>query len=143
MRERLIRKVYLGITLSTPVPRKNTIQGYLFKREKDKKMLVFTREKAGSKFSELRYELLETDGIKSLLKIVPKTGRRHQIRALLAHMGYPLWGDLKYGKRPGLKGIIGLLAYQIEINHPVKGDRMLFTSPIPPNWPWPPVNIIS
>ena len=49
--------------------------------------------------AELSYEVVKTDGNFSLLKIILKTGRHHQIRAQLSHIGHPIVGDAKYGSK--------------------------------------------
>jgi 23S rRNA pseudouridine1911/1915/1917 synthase len=58
---------------------------------------VFDEEIAGADRAELAYDLIKTEGEFSLLKIVLKTGRHHQIRAQLSHLGHPIVGDNKYG----------------------------------------------
>jgi 23S rRNA pseudouridine1911/1915/1917 synthase len=58
---------------------------------------VFDTEMRGSDRAELSYELVKTEGDFSLLKIILKTGRHHQIRAQLSHIKHPIVGDSKYG----------------------------------------------
>jgi 23S rRNA pseudouridine1911/1915/1917 synthase len=74
------------------------------------------------------------------LKVSLETGRRHQIRIQLAHMGHPILGDLRYGAVKPIPGRhIALLAHVLSVNHPVRGDRLVLTSPMPEGWPWPDV----
>ena len=62
-----------------------------------------------------------------LLEISLETGRHHQIRSQLSSYGYPIQGDLKYGAaRSNKNGGISLMAKMIEINHPIKNDKLLF-----------------
>ncbi len=76
----------------------------------------------------------------SLLELELKTGRTHQIRVHLSHLGWPIVGDDMYGGRPFAdetgRTVIdrqalhaGLLAFQ----HPVSGEPMVFTAPVPPD----------
>lgn len=58
---------------------------------------VFDKETPNADRAELSYEVIKTDGEFSLLKIILKTGRHHQIRAQLSHIGHPIVGDSKYG----------------------------------------------
>lgn len=58
---------------------------------------VFDKEMIDSDRSELAFELVRTEGDFSLLKVVLKTGRQHQIRAQLSHIKHPVVGDTKYG----------------------------------------------
>lgn len=74
----------------------------------------------------------------SLLEAQLKTGRTHQIRVHLAHLGFPIAGDDKYGdfalnkalQREGLKRMF-LHAWKIGFAHPVSGDRLSLTAPLP------------
>ncbi len=138
MRERKIEKIYLAVVRGVPPEDKGVLEGFLLKRPSDRKMLVYESKRDKTSHARLSYELMETDNSRSLIRIVPETGRRHQIRALLAHSGFPVWGDCKYGNGPKLRGTIGLLAFKISFNHPTKGYRITIESPVPPNWPWPP-----
>ena len=75
----------------------------------------------------------------SLVEVELKTGRTHQIRVHLTHMGYPLAGDDKYGDFPlnkllqkqGLKRMF-LHAAQLSFNHPLTGESVALESPLPP-----------
>ena len=86
----------------------------------------------GAKKAVLAYTVKDTDVEKklTLLEIELITGRFHQIRAQLSHMGYPIAGDKKYGAgdtdNPLPKGAIGLCAVSLSFNHPVTGKRMDF-----------------
>ena len=69
----------------------------------------------------------------SLAEVVLGTGRKHQIRVQLAARGYPLLGDRRYGLRihDGLIGRVALHAWTIVLPHPVRGNELRFTAPIP------------
>ena len=99
-----------------------------------------------------RYEVLETfraDGRKpvaSLLRLVLETGRTHQVRVHLDHIGHPLLGDKTYGAgfkasarnlSPAAKAALEALgrqalhAAELAFVHPVTGKRLAFASPLP------------
>ena len=137
MRERTISKTYLAIVKGSLEEEEGVLEGYLRKREKDGKMLVYGIRLDRSSYAVMNYKVLETGESRSLVEIHPVTGRRHQIRALLARAGAPIWGDCKYGDGPKLGNIIGLLAYRVSFRHPTKGKKITVVSPFPPNWPWP------
>ena len=63
-----------------------------------------------------------------------ETGRTHQIRVHMASIGHPILGDLVYGRRRAERGLSGqcLHAARIAFDHPVTGQRMEYTSPLPP-----------
>jgi len=73
------------------------LKNYLLHDEKTNKAQIFDAPKGDAQLAELSYEVEETQGKNSLLKIDLKTGRHHQIRAQFAHLGHPLIGDKKYG----------------------------------------------
>lgn len=84
------------------------------------------------------FTLKKSLGDFSLLEAELKTGRTHQIRVHLAHLGFPIAGDDKYGNFPlnkelqrrGLKRMF-LHAYRITIKHPLSGEKLLLEAPLP------------
>lgn len=76
----------------------------------------------------------------SLLSIQPKTGRTHQIRAHLAHLGHPILGDVLYGvpvcasSEPLAVERLALHAFAISIDHPQNGKRLGWTAAYPPDF---------
>jgi 23S rRNA pseudouridine955/2504/2580 synthase len=85
------------------------------------------------------FELERACGAYSLLRAQLKTGRTHQIRVHLAHLGFPIVGDDKYGdfdlnKRVAKQGLkrMFLHAWKLAFLHPLSGDRLRFEAPLPP-----------
>jgi 23S rRNA pseudouridine1911/1915/1917 synthase len=70
----------------------------------------------------------------SLIQVVPRTGRKHQIRVQLAHRGYPIVGDRKYGSRAGFAAGIALHARQLVLDHPVRHVSLELVAPLPAAW---------
>ena len=73
--------------------------------------------------------VLKRFGTKTLLDVHPITGRTHQIRVHLAHIGHPIIGDPLYGKTPKKSGQL-LQAYQLQFIHPITQKIMRFRLPI-------------
>ena len=73
----------------------------------------------------------------TLLEIIPETGRPHQIRVHLAHIGCPVIGDPLYGPADRPASRLCLHAYQLTVPHPATGEPITFTAP--PPLPFPPV----
>lgn len=101
IKSREIEKYYLAAVHGKPEPESATITAYLIKDEKKNKVKVSDNEIIGSKKIITRYKTLDSRNNISLLEIKLETGRSHQIRAQLAHIGHPLVNDGKYGVEHG------------------------------------------
>ena len=77
------------------------------------------------------YETLSADDGRTLLRLLPQTGRTHQIRVHMAYLGYPLTGDWLYGMRSEEIDRPALHSCGLTFVHPITGERMAFRSPIP------------
>ena len=99
IKRRTIDKLYLAAVHGTPKKSADTLRGYLVKNEKTNTVKVYdTPPKHGGKEIVTKYNLLSKRGDSSLVEIELLTGRTHQIRAHMAHIGHPLLGDGKYGQ---------------------------------------------
>ena len=92
-----VRKYYLTAVHGRMPKRADTLTGYLRKDSARNTVEVFDRPAPGAKSIVTKYRVLAVKGDTSLLEIDLVTGRTHQIRAHLAHIGHPLLGDGKYG----------------------------------------------
>jgi len=95
-------------------------------------MKVTTAEK-GREALTLYRVLSSADGL-SLVECRPRTGRTHQIRVHLKHLGHPIAGDPVYGKRGKFERHL-LHAWRLAFDHPRTGERLTFTSPVPADFP--------
>lgn len=78
------------------------------------------------------YEVLQVCEPRTLVRLELETGRTHQIRVHMAHMGCPLTGDFLYGReQPTLIGRTALHSWELEFCHPVTGERLVFRAPLP------------
>jgi 23S rRNA pseudouridine1911/1915/1917 synthase len=99
-------------------------------RKKDK-TFISVKESRNSQRSVLYYNVLKCGEGKSLLLVKLETGRKHQIRAQLAGMGAPVYGDSKYGSPISAGKAICLHSVFLKFMHPVKKTMVEFYSPPP------------
>ena len=135
--EGTIHKTYWAVTTSTPDPEEAELTHYLTRNTEQNKSYAYDRERPHSQRAELHYRLIGRSTSFSLLEVELKTGRHHQIRCQLAHIGCPIKGDLKYGApRSNADGSISLHARRIRFVHPVSQRLIDVTAPAPDGAPW-------
>lgn len=135
-----IKKTYWAIVEKKPEKSEGTLRNYLHKIEKQNKSYVSDVEKPQHKEAVLHYKLLLSSDRYHLIAVELETGRHHQIRAQLAHIGCIIKGDLKYGaKRSNPDASISLHSRVAEFKHPVKEDAVVrVVAPCPNDglWQW-------
>lgn len=82
-----------------------------------------------------RYKTTAVGDNLALVHLEPVTGRTHQLRIHMAHIGCPLLDDFMYGTEEGLVGRTALHASRLEICHPQTGAIMHFDAPLPKDFP--------
>ena len=131
LRDGDIHKTYWALTANKPPKTEDTLTDFLTRNEAQNKSYV----SKNGKEAKLKYTLIQTTDRYFLLEIQLFTGRHHQIRCQLSHMGCPIKGDLKYGaKRSNPDGGISLMARRIQFIHPVKKTEVDVTAPVPESW---------
>lgn len=123
------RRAYLAVCEGVPDSPAGTIDAPLGPRPGS---LMEQTVRPDGKPARTRYEVLEVQGDRALLRLELDTGRTHQIRVHMAHIGHPLTGDFLYGTenrdlipRPALHS--GALSFR----HPISGARLEFAVPLP------------
>jgi 23S rRNA pseudouridine1911/1915/1917 synthase len=134
-REKQVQKTYWAVVDNAPANDSGTLENYLLKNQKQNKSYVTKTE--DGKHAVLDFKLLKKLDNFFHLEIKPKTGRHHQIRVQLAHIGCIIKGDLKYGaKRSNKDASIHLLAQKLEFLHPVKKEPLIIVAPAPKDSIW-------
>lgn len=95
IRERKIKKYYMALVKGKVKP--GIYEGYIKKDESNNVSKIYNDNVNNSKKISMDINLIQTDGLYSLIEIELITGRSHQLRAHLSHLGYPIIGDAKYG----------------------------------------------
>jgi 23S rRNA pseudouridine1911/1915/1917 synthase len=131
-RERDARKTYWGVAHGRPrAPRGELVQ-LLVKDAQNNRVRAVAEARGGAREARTTWEELEHAGERTLLELVPRTGRPHQLRVAAQSLGCPLLGDLKYGAlQPLTDKSIGLHAYSLDVPHPTRAVRLLFEAPPP------------
>ena len=131
-----VGKQYLAIVGERPAEDEATLTHYL-RNGKGNKSLVSEELVENSRESVLSYRYLASSDNYHLLLVELKTGRKHQIRAQLAHVGSPIYGDVKYGSRRAAPDrALGLHGYRIQYVHPTSEQRMEHVAPVPDSPLW-------
>lgn len=133
-RSRDVRKVYWAVVGGIPVPEEGTLEHYLRKDERHRKMHVTNSGATDAKLARLVYHVRSAHDNLSLLEVELETGRKHQIRVQLAKVGHPIFGDRKYGSVSEFPSGIALHSRLLQIEHPVSKKRMQFKAPVPASW---------
>ncbi len=138
-RSRSARKVYWALVPGVPKPKQGRISTYLAKeeREDDSVMRVAQHGEEGASHAVTYYAVVETAAARlAWLSLKPVTGRTHQLRVQLAHIGHPIVGDPKYfdienWQLPGgMQNKLHLLARRIVVPHP-RGGTIDASAPLP------------
>jgi len=146
-----LERTYLALVWGKPTRPRGSIDAPLGRSPTNRKKMAVVKGEAGRR-AVTHYEVLKTFETArsarpvSLLKLRLETGRTHQVRVHLAHIGHPLLGDSTYGS--GFKASIGTLtqaaqerlkqlgrqalhAAELGFEHPVTGKKLRFSSPLP------------
>ena len=132
-----VHKEYLALVWGAPSPPSGTIRTLIGRSRHDRKKMSAMPPRGREALTEYATEQTWPGGC-SLLRVRIKTGRTHQIRVHLLHLGHPVVGDKQYGRRKtGPEGPRAprqmLHAETLGFTHPRTGEAMRFTAPLPPD----------
>ncbi len=134
-----IDRLYAAIVYGLPVPGSGTVDAWLGRSDADRKKMAVHREGRG-KHAVTHYRTMDRLRGAAMVECKLETGRTHQVRVHMAHIGHPLIGDPLYGReRKGFKSILETLGFKrqalhakrLGFIHPVTHEHMLFDSALP------------
>ncbi|MDD4178441.1 MAG: RluA family pseudouridine synthase [Candidatus Margulisbacteria bacterium] len=139
IKDRTVEKTYLALVHGTLKNNSGIIDARIGRHPVQRmKMAVIERTGGKSQGSRGRdalttYKVIKRAAKYSLLEVKIKTGRTHQIRVHLSHLGHPVVGDQTYGKKRDEFNAAGQLlhAYKLSFNHPTTGERVEFKAEMP------------
>jgi 23S rRNA pseudouridine955/2504/2580 synthase len=140
-RTRSARKIYWALVAGVPKPKQGRVSTYLAKQEEeeDSYMRIAKHGERDAVHAVTYYAVVETAAQKmAWISLKPVTGRTHQLRAHMAHVGNPIIGDPKYFNIEnwpfpgGMQDKLHLLARRIVVPHP-RGGTIDISAPLPPH----------
>ena len=138
-----VEKTYWAIVEGDIEPPAGRVVDFLRKDERHRLMHVTNEGASGAQHAELHYRRLDDKardlswrGARNLawVEVQLVTGRKHQIRVQLAHAGFPILGDRKYGSRLAFSSGIALHSRRLAIEHPVTKIQIEIEAPLPSSW---------
>ncbi len=144
--DRTVSRNYIALVWGHLSPKTATIETFYGRSSRNRKKMSVLNE---GKWAVTSYAVLEELPLLSLIRLKLGTGRTHQIRVHMAHIGHPVFSDYAYGGRNRRLGSLNvkdrelaarylemlqrqaLHAQTLEFVHPATGEKMNFTSPVP------------
>ena len=123
------RRIYAAVCEGVPEPRSGTVDAPLGPKPGS---LMEQTVRLDGKSARTKYSVLEVWGARALLSLELETGRTHQIRVHMAHIGHPLTGDFLYGTEDrALIGRPALHSGHLSFLHPITKEPLAFSAPLP------------
>ena len=153
-RDERLHRAYLALVWGAPALKRGTVNASIARARHDRTRMAVRHDDESARAAVTHYEVLETfppaveKPVASLLRCRLETGRTHQIRVHMAHIGHPVMGDPVYARghvasarklpetaRAALRALNrqALHAAELSFIHPVSGARLCFQSPPPPD----------
>jgi 23S rRNA pseudouridine1911/1915/1917 synthase len=127
-----VTKIYLAVTSGHFAKKSGIISDAIGRHRVHRQKMAVVPEDKG-RAAKTGWRILADLPTGSLVECTLHTGRTHQIRVHLKHIGHPLLGDAIYGKRAGFPRQM-LHAWKLGLSHPRTGKRLDFVAPIPPDF---------
>jgi 23S rRNA pseudouridine1911/1915/1917 synthase len=136
-REGTVEKVYWAVVDGDVAKIAGTLEDWLRKDHTVGRVEIVEPRTPGARQALLHFQRKAQYVGLTWLEVRPQTGRTHQLRVQLAHHGYPIYGDAKYGSVRLFDRAIALHARSLTFLHPVRYEPITLTADIPRNWRGP------
>jgi 23S rRNA pseudouridine1911/1915/1917 synthase len=134
---RKVQKTYLAVVKNKPLKDKETLTHFLVKNNLEKRADIVPAKSKHAQECILSYEVVGKNDHGYLLELKPSTGRFHQIRAQLSHIGLPIIGDEKYGSDTSYLPLsVCLHAWKLAYTVPHTKKTITFEATVPENGFW-------
>lgn len=134
-KRREVKKTYLALVSGSPRFRGRTVDAPIVRSPRNRtKFIVIDGDHPlaeSAREAVTEYYVIREYGNFSFVRLMPHTGRTHQLRVHLSHLGHPILGDRVYGKGSSFERL-ALHAYNIVFRHPTTGHLIMSFSPFPP-----------
>jgi 23S rRNA pseudouridine1911/1915/1917 synthase len=127
-------KYYYALIYGKDIPNEATYVDEMVKDHKTNKSKIIESKTKDSKEAKLSYQIVERVADMAIADVKLYTGRHHQIRLQMAHAGFPILGDNKYGTPESIRisrerdvHTVALCAYKLEFRHPLSKEKLVFT----------------
>ena len=135
IREDEFHKEYLAVLHGAPDQDAGTLTDLLLRNKPERKTYVVTEPGKGVQEAILDYEVIAKSEDFSMVRIILRTGRTHQIRCQFSSRNLPLVGDRKYSLNED-ECEIALWSSRLSFRHPATGQLLNFGAPPPAEYPW-------
>lgn len=134
-RDSEVHKTYWALCCARPEEDEGLLEDWMIRNEQQNKSYVVSHKAGKAKLARLKYRYLLRTERYHLIEVELLTGRHHQIRCQLSHIGCPIKGDLKYGApRSNPDGGICLQSHSVSFIHPVRKEEIRLSIPAPSDW---------
>ncbi len=133
-REGSVEKIYWAIVEGEVGKTAGSLEDWLLKDRETGRVEVVEPPDKGARQALLHYQRQAVHNGLTWLEVRPQTGRTHQLRVQLAHHGYPIYGDAKYGGLHTFGRAIGLHARSLTFLHPIRYEPITLKADVPRPW---------
>jgi 23S rRNA pseudouridine1911/1915/1917 synthase len=129
-----VEKIYWAVVDGVVGKQAGTLEDWLLKDKMAGRVDVVEPRTKGARQALLHFQNRGVHGDMTWLEVRPQTGRTHQLRVQLAHHGFPIYGDARYGSVRIFPRAIALHARSLTFLHPVRYEPITLTAELPRTW---------